>query len=178
MKLTPHEVVPTPLEDFDDLNYYTCTQGENAYELHFFCCVFENEKSLLSKYEDINDVIAFNFQNNLKKKIEKWNIYFFLFVKGSVETLNKVNIEQNKYATRKIVIDEFIGESIVEEQAHIIKEKVLLLEIESSEIKDIEYELPKIENSTKVLLDDLRGKSKKDKKKIASNYLKGVINES
>lgn len=173
-QITEHEI----FKKVENLKCYTYTQGKMNYELYFFCYVFDNEKELLDKYEEINDIIAYNFQSQLDKKIEKWNVYFFLFTKEIIAKQNKISVEQNKYATRKIIIDNFRSESLIEEQKDKIKEKILLLELGITEKDDILITVePDIDNTTLILLEELRGKSKRNKKEIINNYIKGVNNE-
>lgn len=173
-QITEHKI----LEMVKDLKYYTYTHGKSNYNLHFFCYVFDNEKELLEQYEAINDTIAFNFQSHIKKKIEKWNIYFFLFLKGTIIKSRKVTIEQNKYATRKIIFDCFGEDSIIENQIATIEKKVLLLGVKTAREKAVfNTTEPDVVADIKKLLKDLREKSNREKKEIINTYVKGVNNE-
>lgn len=164
-----------------NLSYFTAPHGANTYNLHFFCCVYDNDIDLLKHYEEINDVIAFKFQSELKKDIEKWNVYMFYFVKDNISTQVKRVIEQNKYATRKFVFDNFAGENIIEEQKDIIKRKVLKLDIHSK-TRDSTGEYinkQKKDKSLETLLVKLKeSHNTKEKKKRINEYLEGVKDES
>lgn len=56
-------------------------------------------------WKKINNIIATYFQSNLNKNVEKWNIYLFFFVVDKVSRDVKYKIEQDKYCSRKIIID-------------------------------------------------------------------------
>lgn len=96
---------------------------------YIFMCKFENEEKLLEKYEDINDIIALNFQSYLNKSIEKWNIYLFCFVEKSISNQSRYIVEQDKYSTRKIVLTENYTNKSIEEKIDIVNNKLFNLNL-------------------------------------------------
>lgn len=173
------DITQKEFQEIENLNYYTCSEGKDKYDLHFFCCVFENEKKLFEKYEDINNIIAYNFQNVLNTKIEKWNVYLFFFVKSKISKQSKIIIEQNKYATRKIIFENFIGDSIIEEQLNKIKERILVPDLKFKiEPDKLSVTPPQVESSMESLLGSVRGKTNNQKKEKIHEFIEGVINES
>lgn len=171
-RFTEHEI-------FDiekDLECYICNQGMDNYKIYLFSIQFKDEQELLKNYEKINDTIAFSFQSKLKEHIEKWNVYLFLFVQESITKSTRILLEQDKYATRKIVIDnQFKSESTHEK---IIKNKLFLQDfLYLEELKEIDNKNKTSENDTvQESLVKLRGLSKKEKKEEIKNYIREVKN--
>ncbi|MFS0925130.1 ABC-three component system middle component 1 [Enterococcus durans] len=159
----------------ENLKCFTCEQGIEKYNIYLFSYQFNDEKELLENYEKINDVIAFGFQSELKKNIEKWNVYFFLFVSNNTSNTSKVLVEQNKYATRKIVIEK--SPSSLSEQKKIIKEKLFLEDFENLSERNKFNKTVEIDSEGDVynLLEKLRNDSIPNKKKEISGYLKEVM---
>lgn len=78
---------------------------EQDYNLYVFSVLLENELELESMWVKLTNAIAVFFQSNLEKEIEMWNIYILFLVRGKVSRDLKYKIEQDKYSTRKIVLD-------------------------------------------------------------------------
>jgi hypothetical protein len=102
---------------------------ENRYKVHIFTMIIKDQKELLEVWEDICSDIALNFQAELKEDIEIWNIYILFLVQGSVNSQIRYLIEQDKYSSRKIVVEgvrDFIDEDLINE---VIKEKLFHVRI-------------------------------------------------
>lgn len=149
-----------------EITYYIVNEGKINYNLHFFCCFFDSQEELNKRYSDVNESIAFEFQSNLKKNIEKWNIYIFYFVKNEVFVKYKLNVEQDKYSTRKYVIDN-VGEQgrSIDFQKSVIEDKLMKVNIEFSSNKSIlinqkESEKPEFNKKIKFILDKINNSNK------------------
>ena len=78
---------------------------ENNYNLYVFSTLLENEIDLEKVWTELTNAIAVYFQSELEKNIEIWNIYLLFLVKEKVSKDLKYKIEQDKYSTRKMVLD-------------------------------------------------------------------------
>lgn len=103
----------------------TCWQRrQENYSIHIFSTVYESGEQMLANYPNVRDYIAMYFQSEtLELDIERWNMYEFVFLKEKLAEVQKQTIEQDKFATRKLVFDEiskdineeYIKETIIEE---------------------------------------------------------------
>jgi tRNA G10 N-methylase Trm11 len=79
---------------------------EENYDIHIFSIQLKDEKELLNIKDDLRDYLAIYFQSQtLVKDIERWNIYQVFFIEESVSKDVKQQVEQDKFATRKLVFD-------------------------------------------------------------------------
>lgn len=88
------------------LNYWTYQVDAKApYLCHLFTLAC-NDNAILSEYwEDLTENIAINFQINLEKEIDRWNIYLIFLLENEVPKEIKYKVEQDKYCCRKLVED-------------------------------------------------------------------------
>lgn len=102
---------------------------ERSYKVHIFSMVIKDQKELLEVWEDICSDIALSFQAELKADIEIWNIYILFLVQENVNSQVRYLIEQDKYSSRKLVV-EGVKDSIDEEYINeLIKEKLFHVSI-------------------------------------------------
>jgi hypothetical protein len=120
--------------------HLTCWEyKEDNYSLYMFSIQLKNQDELLKKNEELRDYIAIYFQSQiLEKDIERWNIYQFFFIQEKVDDNTKQKIEQDKFSTRKIILDN-LKKSLLEEQ---IKSFINL------ELFDFKIETRKIDTDT------------------------------
>lgn len=79
---------------------------EENYSIYIFSIQLQGEKALIDIKNDLRDYLAIYFQSQtLEKDIERWNIYQVFFVEESISKDIKQQIEQDKFATRKLVFD-------------------------------------------------------------------------
>lgn len=118
----------------------SCFKFTDAFRVDFniFAVDFVSDKYLIEYYSEINELIAINFQSNLVKSVEKWNLYIFYFVHSNVDSNIKKIVEQDKYATRKLVIENCHNNLTDEEKIEVINKKLFKLEINESPQKIIE----------------------------------------
>ena len=176
-EITTYEII----EKTTGLTCYTYQQANEKYRLHFFCYVFDNQDELLANYEEINDQIAYSFQSQLKRKIERWNIYFFLFVKTKVEKpIENQVFEQDKYATRKVIGIIFENLHLMmrkkrpqkEAQKNKIQERLLLNLEQTKPLKKLAKDERQNDEKIIHLLAELKTMAKKEKKARIQEYIK------
>lgn len=66
---------------------------------------FKNLNDLEKYWKEFNSFITAEYLIKLKNDFSKWNSYVFYFTESTVEKPLKYEIENNKFSTRKIVID-------------------------------------------------------------------------
>lgn len=85
------------------LKLYICKDAN--YNVYMFTIVLD-EKMLNDNWENIQNKIALDFQSNIQKEIELWNIYIIFFIENKMEQKDlKYKIENDHYCARKILID-------------------------------------------------------------------------
>lgn len=104
---------------------------EDDYNIYIFTMVLKDQEDLIRSWQDISSDIAIYFQGELETEIEIWNIYILFFVQGSVDNEVRYLVEQNKYSSRKLVIED-IESPITEKYINdIINEKLFNVKIDS-----------------------------------------------
>lgn len=88
-----------------NLNCLIRQEANAAYNIYVFIMQVTLEKELNENWEKLINNISFSFQSKLKLDIEKWNIYTIFLVQEKVSDNLKYRIEQDKFATRKIILD-------------------------------------------------------------------------
>lgn len=83
-------------------------KNEETFNVHIFTVELKLHQRLKDIWEIVNSDIALEFQAQLEVNIERWNIYIVFLVKEKIDSIVKYEVEQNKYCSRKIVIDEFL----------------------------------------------------------------------
>jgi hypothetical protein len=74
------------------------------YKIYIFSIQISKEKDLVEVSGKLRDYIAIYFQSQfLQKMVEKWNVYQVVIVNEIVNPQSKQKIEQDKFATRKLV---------------------------------------------------------------------------
>ena len=112
----------------------TCwVKSEQGYNIYIFQVIVNDEIELEQCYETIAASIATEFQINLEKTIEKWNIYLVFECLNQISEELKGKIEQDKYSSRKMVWDS-LKEYEIGSKGY-IEERLLYLRIDSKEMK-------------------------------------------
>lgn len=100
-------------DNLEWINKITCwVKKEKKYNIYVFQIIVENQEEIERYYKTITASIAVDFQSGLDKMIEKWNIYTIFECKKDIDLEIKMEIEQDKYATRKIVWDNLKEEEL------------------------------------------------------------------
>ncbi|MEZ8804652.1 ABC-three component system middle component 1 [Vibrio atlanticus] len=69
-------------------------------------CRFSKEGELKSLWDKLNSVISAELSCDFKNDFERWNLYFFYLCERKVKDSVKYQIENDKYFSRKILIDD------------------------------------------------------------------------
>ena len=94
-------------------------------------CIKLNEEATLDEHwERITNEIAIEFISNLKDSFSKWNCYLIFICPRAVSKEIKYKIENDKFAIRKIVIDDVKKQLTDDEVALLLNERILLSKIE------------------------------------------------
>jgi hypothetical protein len=109
-------------------------QGE--FDIYFFSAVHNSQEELNSCYGRIRDYIAIYFQGNtLSLDVERWNIYQFHLMNITIDPDLKQVIEQDKFATRKIVLDGLSGDIDEQMIAGLIEKEVFEFSVQRRTIQ-------------------------------------------
>ena len=109
----------------------TCwVKRESEYNIYIFQVIIENEEEINKYYEAITASIATEFQADLKKAIERWNIYLIFECKDIINWQTRIKIEQDKYAVRKLVWDNLREEEINDKEY--IRKRLLGVDIKAN----------------------------------------------
>lgn len=106
-------------------------QEEKDYIIYIFQVSIKNEMELENYHEAIAASIAVDFQANLDKAIEKWNIYLVFQCTNKISEELKEKIEQDKYSTRKFVWDGLEPQQIGD--GEYLRTRLLSLDIDINE---------------------------------------------
>jgi hypothetical protein len=148
---------------------------EENYKIHIFSTIINSQSDLEKNWKGINSYIATYFQGLiLDKSVERWNLYFFIFVNEKVSINTKYKIEQDKFSTRKIVIDEIPKDSNDEYIKNRIEEELFHFSIGHAQ----EYNETKIDEilntNHNAVFNHIRINAKL---RINDNELKSIIEE-
>ena len=151
-------------DNIEWIDKITCwVKKELGYNIYIFQVIVENQIEIKKYYETITASIATEFQSNLEKAIERWNIYLVFECKEFVDWSIKLKVEQDKFATRKVVWDNLKTEEMGDKEY--IRKRLFCLEINEKlkkhenkddlikKIEENDFELYKILNKTKLTLD-------------------------
>jgi hypothetical protein len=121
---------------------------------------FETLNDLNKNWKDFNGQITTDFVINLKEEYSRWNLYIFYLSKETVEKQVKYEIENNKFSSRKIVIENV--NSITESEINLlISEHITNDNIQIGDEKKQSLKFKKNTSLSKIL-DKLSLNKKKD----------------
>lgn len=142
-------------DNIEWIDKITCwVRKELGYKIYIFQVIVENQIEIEEYYETITASIATEFQSNLEKAIEIWNIYLVFECKESIDWKIKLKVEQDKYAVRKVVWDN-LKEAEIKDKEY-IRKRLFCIEINKKiesyqnrgelieKIKENDFELYKI----------------------------------
>lgn len=108
-------------------------KSETNYDVYIFSMVLKNQDELIEHWKEISGDIAIHFQGELEIDIEIWNIYILFLVQGNVDSDKRYLIEQNKYSSRKLVIENVESPIDKEKIDNIINDKLFDVNVETVE---------------------------------------------
>lgn len=70
-----------------------------------FVVSFNDETQLANNWDRVSSFIGAYYQSNLKTEYERWNVYILYIIGQKIQQGLKYKIENNRFSSRKIVID-------------------------------------------------------------------------
>lgn len=89
--------------EFEDLRFELFSADELSF-INCIVCWFDSSQELVERWKAIQSIISVRFKP--KARFSKWNIYLILLCPNSVDIREKYIIENDRYAARKVVLDE------------------------------------------------------------------------
>ncbi|WP_339691261.1 ABC-three component system middle component 1 [uncultured Pseudoalteromonas sp.] len=111
------------------ISYFKYSETINSF-LSCFCIQFTHEVDIQSKWERIVNEVALEYMSELNDSFSKWNCYLIFICSKPVSKEIKYKIENDKFAIRKIVIDDVKKQLTDDEVALLLNERILLSKIE------------------------------------------------
>lgn len=111
-----------------ELNHFTI--GKVRFGGEVIVCVvnFKDDMILKNQWKEFNSYLTAKFIPTVKDDYSKWNFYVFYFSSSTIEKPLKYEIENNKFSSRKIVIEncKSITKKEIEEviSEHITNDKI------------------------------------------------------
>lgn len=152
---------------------------ERGNSFFIFTSEFNTQEDIRNYYSEINEIIALEFQSRLDKNIERWNLYIFYFIRENIPQVMKQLVEQDKYATRKIVIEDLTSNLDDSTIMQFINNKLFNLKIKTKNNNDqstnkIDGIIGYRDSEFSELINEIV-KTKKEDKKIPKDYLKNKV---
>ncbi|WP_158622411.1 ABC-three component system middle component 1 [Pedobacter sp. KBW06] len=108
----------------------------DRFNIYFFTAIHSSEQELLDSYAKIRDYIAVYFQGSyLSLDVERWNIYQFHLLGCKIDPNKKQVIEQDKFATRKIVLDGLTGTFDDQRIKSLIEREVFFFSVQRRDVQ-------------------------------------------
>ncbi|EHI99055.1 hypothetical protein CDLVIII_2409 [Clostridium sp. DL-VIII] len=119
---------------YSNLSLKCWISNKDGFNIYIYTITVEDEAKLNEIWEAFVSDIAVYVQSELTKNIEVWNIYTIFFVKKKIGYSIKYKIEEDRYSTRKIVIDNYDNEQYSKKsEENIINEKLFDFTIQTQE---------------------------------------------
>ncbi|EPN2034957.1 TPA: hypothetical protein PTV42_003357 [Clostridium botulinum] len=127
------------------------------YVVNIICCQFNSQDDLKNYWREVVNNVAMYIQSSLNKNIELFNVYILFFVEKVDENLIYI-IEQDKYSSRKIVINKKIPIDI-QRLENIVDDKLFEFVTDKIENKNIlDNYLKKYNKKFYTFIKDIKGK--------------------
>ncbi|MCD0478901.1 hypothetical protein LPB90_10560 [Chryseobacterium sp. LC2016-29] len=158
-----------------ELNYFSI--GKVHYGGEIIVCIvkFNNDANLVNNWKEFNSYLTAKFITTIKDDYSKWNFYIFYFSENIVGKAIKYEIENNKFSSRKIVIEnsKSITTELVEE---VINEHITNSNIEIY-VENKQTSIFKKNNSIAEILDNMSlGKKNDDDLQVALDLIEKNYN--
>ncbi|TLS82395.1 hypothetical protein FD722_08915 [Photobacterium damselae subsp. damselae] len=106
--------------DYDIRKFVLSCHMTTSAKVNAFCLVFEKESDLKEQWEDIADVLNYEYlSTNETTEFERWNNYLIFVVTDEISLETKYEIENDKFYMRKLVIE------LSTESEEMLKEKTI-----------------------------------------------------
>ncbi|MBL4625873.1 MAG: hypothetical protein JKY42_12150 [Flavobacteriales bacterium] len=134
-KETVNNVVKQKVNDLFPVKHFSF--GEIVYGGKIVVSIveFEELKDLVENWQAFNSHISTEILSNIQNEFSRWNFYIFYISKEKIGIDLKYEIENNKFGSRKTLIDLFDDEININSITEIIKEHITNENI--IEVKDL-----------------------------------------
>jgi len=92
------------------LSYFNIGKVEFCGEIIIAFVSFNDLSSLKKQWKEFNSYLTVKYISTIKDEYSKWNFYIFYFSKDMIEKTLKYEIANNKFSSRKIVIENVTSE--------------------------------------------------------------------
>lgn len=120
-------------EKKDMYKYRVVVDNSNGYSKHFVCCQLNSVEILLDEWESIVQEVAMEIQSVREPMIERMNVYLILFVRGKLVPSAKRMIENDRYSSRKVVVEYSNNSYTDQELLEFVKKRFLSIELTDEE---------------------------------------------
>lgn len=108
------------VSDYDIRKFVLSCNITTSAKVNAFCLVFEKESDLKEQWEEISDVLNYEYLSTSEtSEFERWNNYLIFVVTSEVSLETKYEIENDKFYMRKLVIE------LSTESEKMLKEKTI-----------------------------------------------------
>ena len=124
---------------YESIQFHMLNSDDHLSFISCIVCVCETSNDIVENWRAIQNLLAINHQ--ISGKFDAWNMYLAFVSVENVPINEKYEIENNKFSTRKIVLDGFkeaknIGQLIIELENQLLGSD---LSLESRESPQEEY---------------------------------------
>lgn len=166
----------------DNFNIRDCVIGKLKFgsDIPVIFIQFKDLKELDDGWKDFNSFITAEYLMKLKDDFSRWNSYIFFLASGQLDKALKYAIENNKFSTRKIVIEStkdlidvtLIGQILSE---HIINDNIKF-EVTKRFVKEFKKD-GAINKSLKLASLDVKEIHKEQNLIKVLNHLESLLND-
>lgn len=156
---------------------------ETPYLDSIFLCIvcIETESQLDELWDAINSVISSELSKEFKTDFQMWNFYLFFLCKESISTALKYEIVNDKFSSRKVVLDSYDEEADSQVIKKIISEFILGNDISLEGRKDLPVDKGVYKSDSIVFKNIeqhyLKSKGKSNDKELLNEMLINIISE-
>lgn len=131
------------LKELYSIKYFSLCELNYSEKLYTVFVEFKDSASLELNWQRLNSAISVELKPFLTTEFSKWNLYLFLIVSERVSKEIKYVVENNKFSSRKIVLDNFRREFGTDDISTILTEHItntdLMPESDSQSIQGSGY---------------------------------------
>jgi hypothetical protein len=107
-----------------------------------FCCQSETLNELEASWAEINGTIAADYITNIVKDFERWNTYLLFTCIESIPSALQFEIENNKFAMRKVLVSDTRKILVDIELSKILNKKILASNVEIDHALELITDIP------------------------------------
>ena len=172
-KETADDAVKQKINDLFPVKHFSLGEVIYGGKIVVSIVEFEGQKDLVKNWKAFNNYVSTEILSSIQDDFSRWNFYIFYISPEKIGIDLKYEIENNKFGSRKTLIDLFDDEININCITEIIKEHVTNQNI--IEVKDIEEQSILIKDA--IISTALGGIEISIGKNAYNEYLENVLNE-